>query len=65
MKINLKLLKRMLQEQARCLTLDVPPIPFEVKDQESDAMKVSNEDDDTEVRAFVHTQDWRGQARDG
>ena len=35
------------------MTLDVPPIPFEVKKSDSDDTKVSTDDNDTEVRTFT------------
>ena len=53
MKIDTKSFERMLREQARRLTLDVPPIPFEVKVSDSDAKKDADDDGETEVRMFT------------
>lgn len=53
MKIDLKSLKRMLQEQARRLTLDVPPILFEIRDSESDSAKKDTDDDRDTYRTFT------------
>ena len=52
MKIDTKSFERMLREQARRLTLDVPPIPFEVKVLDSDAKKDADDDGKMEVRTF-------------
>ena len=52
MKLDLEAIKRMLEEQATRLPLDVPPIPFEIDETSSD-VNSDTDDKKTSTRTFT------------